>query len=104
MPLADAAERIAFGKCMNAGQTCVAPDYVLVPRGRLEGFVSAYREAVLRLYPRLADNPDYSAIINARQLKRLQDYLTTPGPRAHGSYRCSTRHSSGACRTACCWR
>lgn len=75
VPLADAAERIAFGKCMNAGQTCVAPDYVLVPRARLEGFVSAYREAVLRLYPRLADNPDYSAIINARQLKRLQDYL-----------------------------
>ena len=75
VPLADAAERIAFGKTMNAGQTCVAPDYVLVPIERLEGFVSAYREAVLRLYPRLADNPDYSAIINARQLKRLQDYL-----------------------------
>lgn len=75
VPLADAAERIAFGKCMNAGQTCVAPDYVLVPRARLEGFVDAYREAVQRLYPSLADNPDYTAIINARQLARLQDYL-----------------------------
>jgi len=75
VPLADAAERIAFGKGMNAGQTCVAPDYVLVPRERVEDFVSAYREAVQRLYPSLADNPDYTAIINARQLARLQDYL-----------------------------
>ena len=75
VPLADAAERIAFGKCMNAGQTCVAPDYVLVPRERVEGFVGAYREAVQRLYPSLADNPDYTAIINVRQLTRLQDYL-----------------------------
>ncbi|MCQ4253141.1 coniferyl aldehyde dehydrogenase [Stutzerimonas stutzeri] len=75
VPLADAAERIAFGKCMNAGQTCVAPDYVLVPRERVEGFVAAYREAVQRLYPSLADNPDYTAIINARQQARLQDYL-----------------------------
>jgi len=39
------------------GQTCVAPDYVLVPQERIEGFVSAYREAVQRLYPSLADNP-----------------------------------------------
>jgi len=75
VPLADAAERIAFGKCMNAGQTCVAPDYVLVPRERVESFVGAYREAVQRLYPSLANNPDYTAIINARQLTRLQDYL-----------------------------
>ncbi|MCQ4294381.1 coniferyl aldehyde dehydrogenase [Pseudomonas stutzeri] len=75
VPLADAAERIAFGKCMNAGQTCVAPDYVLVPHDRIDGFVSAYRDAVQRLYPTLSDNPDYTAIINARQLARLQDYL-----------------------------
>lgn len=75
VPLADAAERIAFGKCVNAGQTCVAPDYVLVPRDRIEDFVSVYREAVQRLYPRLTDNPDYTAIINARQLARLQGYL-----------------------------
>lgn len=75
VPLADAAERIAFGKCMNAGQTCVAPDYVLVPRERVESFVATYHEAVQRLYPSLTDNPDYTAIINARQLARLQDYL-----------------------------
>ncbi len=75
VPLADAAERIAFGKTLNAGQTCVAPDYVLVPRARLDDFADAYRAAVRRLLPRLTDNPDYTAIINARQLARLHDYL-----------------------------
>jgi len=75
VPLMDAAERIAFGKTLNAGQTCVAPDYVLVPKVRLEAFIEAYREVVRRFYPQLADNPDYTSIINPRQLARLQDYL-----------------------------
>ena len=48
VPLEHAAERIAFGKTLNAGQTCVAPDYVLVPRDRVDGFVSAYRDVVQR--------------------------------------------------------
>lgn len=76
VPLNDAAERIAFGKTLNAGQTCVAPDYVLVPRNRVEGFVAAYREAVTRFYPKLQDNPDYTAIINERQLQRLKGLLS----------------------------
>ncbi|MGF6395267.1 coniferyl aldehyde dehydrogenase [Pseudomonas plecoglossicida] len=75
VPLDAAAERIAFGKTLNAGQTCVAPDYVLVPRERLEAFSDAYTNAVRRFYPRIADNPDYSAIINPRQLQRLQQLL-----------------------------
>ena len=75
VPLADAAERIAFGKTLNAGQTCVAPDYVLVPKDRVQGFVEAYHQAVLNFYPQLADNPDYTAIINERQLQRLNSYL-----------------------------
>ena len=75
VPLGTAAERIAFGKTLNAGQTCVAPDYVLVPRERLNDFADAYRSAVQRMYPRIADNPDYSAIINPRQLQRLQHLL-----------------------------
>ena len=75
VPLADAAERIAFGKTMNAGQTCVAPDYVLVPQDRLEGFVAAYRADVQRFYPKLENNPDYTAIINERQLGRLKGYI-----------------------------
>lgn len=75
VPLKDAAERIAFGKTLNAGQTCVAPDYVLVPEDRVDGFVDAYRKAVLKFYPTLIDNPDYTAIINDRQLARLNRYL-----------------------------
>jgi coniferyl-aldehyde dehydrogenase len=75
VPLKDAAERIAFGKTLNAGQTCVAPDYVLVPEDRVDGFVDAYRKAVQKFYPTLIDNPDYTAIINDRQLARLNRYL-----------------------------
>jgi coniferyl-aldehyde dehydrogenase len=75
VPLKDAAERIAFGKTLNAGQTCVAPDYVLVPRDRVDGFVEAYTQAVAGFYPTLVDNPDYTAIINARQMARLDSYL-----------------------------
>ncbi|MGN2434516.1 coniferyl aldehyde dehydrogenase [Pseudomonas syringae] len=75
VPLQDAAERIAFGKTLNAGQTCIAPDYVLVPKDRLTGFVNAYTAAVKRFYPTLIDNPDYTAIINQRQLLRLNHCL-----------------------------
>ncbi|VTL99401.1 aldehyde dehydrogenase [Pseudomonas aeruginosa] len=75
VPMKDAAERIAFGKSLNAGQTCVAPDYVLVPSRRVEEFVSRYKEVVQGFFPRLSDNPDYTAIINERQLGRLQGYL-----------------------------
>jgi coniferyl-aldehyde dehydrogenase len=76
VPLKDAAERIAFGKSLNAGQTCVAPDYVLVPEDRVDGFIEAYRKAIHNFYPTLADNPDYTAIINDRHLARLNHYLT----------------------------
>jgi len=76
VPLKDAAERIAFGKTLNAGQTCVAPDYVLVPQDRVGAFVEAYRQVVNSFYPTLADNPDYTAIINERQLTRLNGYVS----------------------------
>ncbi|MGN8309139.1 MULTISPECIES: coniferyl aldehyde dehydrogenase [Pseudomonas] len=76
VPLKDAAERIAFGKTLNAGQTCVAPDYVLVPEERVGAFVEAYRQVVRGFFPTLADNPDYTAIINQRQLTRLNGYLS----------------------------
>jgi acyl-CoA reductase-like NAD-dependent aldehyde dehydrogenase len=71
----EAAAKILFGKCVNAGQTCIAPDYALVPRERVEAFVAAARVAVARLYPTLAANPDYSAIIDARHHARLCGYV-----------------------------
>jgi acyl-CoA reductase-like NAD-dependent aldehyde dehydrogenase len=72
--VAEAADRILFGKCLNAGQTCVAPDYALVPRERMEAFAKAAAETVARLYPRLADNPDYTAIIDERHRRRLAEW------------------------------
>jgi coniferyl-aldehyde dehydrogenase len=71
-PIDKAAERIAVGKLFNAGQTCIAPDYVLVPRAREAAFIAAFRDAVARLYPTLAANPDYTAIINERHYERLR--------------------------------
>ncbi|MCP1606357.1 coniferyl aldehyde dehydrogenase [Pseudomonas citronellolis] len=76
VPMKDAAERIAFGKSLNAGQTCVAPDYVLVPQQRVEEFVSAYRDVVQGFFPTVENNPDYTAIVNERQLARLNGYLS----------------------------
>ena len=74
-PIAHAADRIAFGKCFNGGQTCVAPDYVLVPRAQRDAFVTAYLASVKRRYPTLAGNPDYTATVNSRQASRLRDWL-----------------------------
>lgn len=82
-PLRTAAERIAVGKLFNAGQTCIAPDYVLVPRRHEAAFVDAYRDAVGRLYPSLADNPDYTAIVSERHYARLQGLVADA--RANGS-------------------
>ena len=73
--LSSAALRIAHGKLLNAGQTCIAPDYVLLPQGREAEFVEAYRAAVARLFPRIAGNPDYASIISPRHLARLKNLL-----------------------------
>jgi coniferyl-aldehyde dehydrogenase len=73
--VAEAAEKIVFGKCLNAGQTCIAPDYALVPRAHVEAFIAGAREAAARLYPSVAGNPDYSAMIDARHHARLTAWL-----------------------------
>jgi coniferyl-aldehyde dehydrogenase len=59
----DTAYRIAHGKLANGGQTCVAPDYALVPEEEVEAFTAAFEQAVDRLYPSVATNPDYTWII-----------------------------------------
>ncbi|UFS65343.1 coniferyl aldehyde dehydrogenase [Paracoccus denitrificans] len=74
-PLAHAVDRIMTGKLLNAGQTCIAPDYVLLPRARVEEFTALARDWVGRHYPRLAANPDYSRIINDAQFQRLSDWI-----------------------------
>jgi len=72
-PLATAAERIAQGKWLNAGQTCIAPDYILLPRTQRDAFVAALRAEVQRRYPQL--DADYTRIINPGQYSRLHGYL-----------------------------
>jgi len=69
------APKIAVGKLFNAGQTCIAPDYALVPRERVDEFAIAMWHAMGALYPTLAENPDYSSIVNERHYGRLQDLL-----------------------------
>ncbi len=75
-PITDAAERIAFGKMWNAGQTCVAPDFVLVPRGKTNEFIGQVRKHICEMYPSLLQNPDFTSIVNNKQYGRLQNYLT----------------------------
>lgn len=68
-----AVERILVGKLFNAGQTCIAPDYVLLPRARIDEFVTTARAVAARLYPRPIDNAQYASIISERQYQRLAD-------------------------------
>jgi coniferyl-aldehyde dehydrogenase len=74
-PLEKAAERILTGKCLNAGQTCIAPDYVFVPAGKEEAFCEAARRIVAKSYPDIARNSDYTSIVNERHYQRLSGYL-----------------------------
>lgn len=75
MPMALAVERMIFGKSLNAGQICVAPDYVLLPRGQEQAFVEAYRSHFTRLYPKGLASPDYGSVVNAQQYARLTAWL-----------------------------
>ncbi len=74
-PLKTAASRIAFGKGLNAGQICVAPDYVLVQRTKVDDFIAAYTKAVQKLYPTQADNPDYTSIISPDHKSRIEGLI-----------------------------
>ena len=71
--LETAALRIAHGKLLNAGQTCIAPDYLLLPRGQEQAFEQAFCKAVAQLFPTLSGNPDYAAIINQKHFNRLRN-------------------------------
>ena len=71
-PVERAAERIMAGKLYNAGQTCVAPDYVLLPAGREAAFEAAARRITRRSFPRLAGNADYTRIVSVRHWERLR--------------------------------
>ena len=74
-PVDGAAARLATGKWFNAGQTCIAPDYVLIDEARVDALVSALRAQVRLRYGDFSDAADYSRIINEGQYQRLQGYV-----------------------------
>lgn len=73
--LKTAARRIAYGKLANGGQTCIAPDYALVPSHLADQFAAAFAEEARRLYPAIASNPDYTSASNDRHYARLQSLV-----------------------------
>jgi coniferyl-aldehyde dehydrogenase len=75
VPMKDAVEKLALGKCWNAGQTCVAPDYVFIPKGKTAEFVATMRTKVSQMYPSLLNNPDYTSVVNNKQYQRIKGYL-----------------------------
>ncbi|WP_411817391.1 coniferyl aldehyde dehydrogenase [Hyphococcus sp. DH-69] len=66
-----AARSIAHGKMMNAGQTCVAPDYVLTPRDQRDKIVSAISDSARTMFPEIDTTQDYTSIISDRHFDRL---------------------------------
>jgi coniferyl-aldehyde dehydrogenase len=70
-----AAQAITLGKWFNSGQTCIAPDYVLAPDGKVDALARAVEERLEASYPTLRDNVDYTSVINPNHRARLGRYL-----------------------------
>ena len=74
-PIDQAVQRVLAGKLLNAGQTCIAPDYALVPRAQVPAFVESAKRQAQAMYPHGLDDTDYCSIVNARQYQRLAGYV-----------------------------
>ena len=72
---ATAAARVMAGKTMNAGQICLAPDYVLAPAEKLGDFVTQATASIETMFPTIKDNPDYTAVIADRHYDRIRGYI-----------------------------
>jgi coniferyl-aldehyde dehydrogenase len=68
-------DALMAGKMLNAGQICLAPDYVFVPRDRMSEFVESSKRSVAKMYPTLLDNPDYTSVVNERHFERINGYV-----------------------------
>ena len=71
----ETAEKIISGKCNNAGQVCLSPDYAFVPRESVDAFLEAGRSTFRTHYPTVFGNADYTAVINDRHYERVMGYL-----------------------------
>jgi coniferyl-aldehyde dehydrogenase len=69
------ATNVMAGKTMNAGQICLAPDYIFVPEESANDFVNAAKSSVKKMYPNIKDNPDYTSVVNERHFNRLTSYI-----------------------------
>lgn len=91
--LASAARRLIWGKCLNAGQTCIAPDYVLVTRDQRDELVSAIGSELDNMYgENRLNSGDYAKIINRRHFDRLVGYL------GDGDIAIGGRYDEASCR------
>ena len=70
-----AAARVMAGKTLNAGQICLAPDYLFAPKDQVDSFVTAAQGAVSKMFPTIKDNPDYTAIVAQRHYDRITGYV-----------------------------
>ncbi|WP_298445096.1 coniferyl aldehyde dehydrogenase [uncultured Ferrimonas sp.] len=73
--VSEAVARLIYGKCLNAGQICTAPDYILLPRAKVDDFISAYKAHFNRCFPDGLASKDLTSVVNARQYQRLSDTL-----------------------------
>ena len=74
-PIDKAARDLAFGKLMNAGQTCIAPDYVLAPRESIEALATAILDQAKAFYPAASSGADYSGMVGERSFLRLSQAI-----------------------------
>ena len=72
---AKAGERVAMGKMLNAGQICLAPDYLYVPESKQDEAIHGVWQATSEMYPTLLDNDDYASLVSDRHFDRLQDMV-----------------------------
>jgi len=69
------ASNVMTGKTMNAGQICLAPDYLFIHEDSTDNFIDAAKKSVAKMYPDLKDNPDYTSMINERHYDRVTSYI-----------------------------
>ncbi len=70
------AARIMAGKLFNTGQVCVSPDYAFIPEELLRPLIAELEKATSTLFPSIADNPEYTAIVNENHFRRLQHLIS----------------------------
>ena len=74
--LSDVAKKVMRGKTMNAGQICLAPDYLMLPKGKSEEFAKASNEAISEMFTDLKYNEDYTSVINERHYERINELVS----------------------------